>query len=180
MLPGCGTPARPGPTEAPTETNAQQLGPSAVKKSGDTRPSLTSCFAAAYTDADIDGAVARCEEKQFGTQWREGVASRPDAGAGRGWLAPELIQGSVRARFGHFRVCYESGLARNANLGGKVIVKFDIDVSGHVAQAEDGGSDLPDAGVVSCIVKAFTALRFPKPERGTVNVGYPIVFNPGD
>jgi hypothetical protein len=59
-------------------------------------------------------------------------------------------------------------------------VRFVIDRQGHVADASDGGSTLPDPDVIACIVKGFADLSFPKPEGGIVTVVYPIAFAPGD
>ena len=44
---------------------------------------------------------------------------------------------------------------------------FVIDKNGAVSKTGNSGSDLPDAGVVACIVQAFKGLSFPQPERGT-------------
>jgi hypothetical protein len=38
---------------------------------------------------------------------------------------------------------------------------------------------MPNADVVSCVVRSFYGLSFPKPEAGTVKVVYPIMFSPG-
>jgi hypothetical protein len=97
-----------------------------------------------------------------------------------GRLPPEVIQRIVRQNFGRFRLCYENGLRTNPNLQGRVAVKFVIDRSGAVSTASDGGSDLPDQSVVSCVVRGFNNLSFPQPEGGIVTVAYPIIFNPGD
>jgi hypothetical protein len=97
-----------------------------------------------------------------------------------GRLPPEVIQRIVRQNFGRFRLCYENGLRNNPNLQGKVSVKFTIDRSGAVSIAQDGGSDLPDQSVVSCVVRGFGNLSFPQPDGGIVVVGYPIIFSPGD
>lgn len=97
-----------------------------------------------------------------------------------GRLPPEVIQRIVRQNFGRFRLCYENGLRTNPNLQGRVAVKFVIDRSGAVSTASDGGSDLPDRGVVGCVVRGFGNLSFPQPEGGIVTVVYPIIFNPGD
>ncbi len=97
-----------------------------------------------------------------------------------GRLPPEVIQRIVRQNFGRFRLCYENGMRTNPNLAGRVAVKFVIDRSGSVSTASDGGSDLPDQGVVSCVVRGFNNLSFPQPEGGIVTVVYPIIFNPGD
>lgn len=97
-----------------------------------------------------------------------------------GKLPPEVIQRIVRQNFGRFRLCYEKGLAKNVNLGGRVTVKFTIDPTGAVSHLVDGGSDLSDKDVVACVVQAFSNLSFPTPEGGgTVAVAYPIIFAPG-
>ncbi|MCL2726043.1 MAG: AgmX/PglI C-terminal domain-containing protein [Polyangiaceae bacterium] len=97
-----------------------------------------------------------------------------------GRLPPEVIQRIVRQNFGRFRTCYETALRTNPNLSGRVAVKFVIDRSGGVSTAQDGGSDLADQGVVSCVVRSFTNLSFPQPEGGIVTVIYPIMFTPGE
>jgi len=97
-----------------------------------------------------------------------------------GRLAPEIIQRIVRADFNAMRACYEDGLRHDANLQGRVTVKFVIDRDGTVQMAADGGSTMPDAQVVACVAHAFGTLRFPQPEGGLVTVVYPIQFNPGD
>jgi len=96
-----------------------------------------------------------------------------------GRLPAEVIQRIVRQNFGRFRLCYENGLRTNPNLSGRVSVKFVIDRSGSVATAQDGGSEIPDTAVVSCVVRGFGNLSFPQPEGGIVTVVYPIIFSPG-
>ncbi len=105
---------------------------------------------------------------------------REGATSVNGRLPPEVIQRIVRQNFGRFRLCYENGMKNNPNLQGRVAVKFIIDRSGAVSLTADGGSDLPDQGVVQCVVRGFGNLSFPQPEGGMVTVVYPIMFNPGD
>ncbi len=95
-----------------------------------------------------------------------------------GRMPPETIQRIVRQNFGRFRMCYEPALHASPQLTGRVSVKFVIDRSGAVAVAQDAGSDLPNADVVACTVKAFAGLSFPEPEGGIVTVVYPLVFSP--
>jgi Ca-activated chloride channel family protein len=95
-----------------------------------------------------------------------------------GRLPPEVIQRIVRQHFGRFRLCYEKGLLSNPTLAGRVVVQFGIGSSGEVTAARNGGSDLPDNGVVQCVVRAFQGISFPAPEGGTVTVRYPILFSP--
>ena len=96
-----------------------------------------------------------------------------------GRLPPEVIQRIVRQNFGRFRLCYENGLRNNPNLQGRVAVRFVIGRDGAVSNVSNGGSDMPDGGVVSCVVRAFFGLSFPTPEGGIVTVTYPIMFAPG-
>ncbi len=96
-----------------------------------------------------------------------------------GRLPPEVIQRIVRQNFGRFRMCYEQGLGRNPNLEGRVSVRFVIGRDGSVSNVSNGGSDLPDSGVVSCVISAFYGLSFPQPEGGIVTVVYPIMLAPG-
>lgn len=110
---------------------------------------------------------------------------RSGAATVNGRLPPEVIQRIVRQHFGQLRACYESGLSRNAQLQGRVSVKFEIGRDGHVTHAAavdpPGASPrIPDPAVVSCVVLGFQKLAFPEPEGGIVTVVYPIVFNPGD
>jgi hypothetical protein len=96
-----------------------------------------------------------------------------------GRLPPEAIQRIVRQNFGRFRACYEDGLRRDPALQGRVSARFVIGRDGAVSSVSDGGSDLPDRGVVSCVVRAFYGVSFPQPEGGIVTVTYPILFSPG-
>ncbi len=96
-----------------------------------------------------------------------------------GRLPPEVIQRVVRQNYGRFRMCYEQGLARNPNLQGRVAVRFVIGRDGAVSNVGNGGSDLPDSGVVSCVISAYYGLSFPSPDNGIVTVVYPISFSPG-
>jgi outer membrane biosynthesis protein TonB len=93
-------------------------------------------------------------------------------------MSPVVIQRTVRTNFGKFRPCYEKGLARNADLTGRVMVRFMIDRDGKVSNVADGGSDLPDSEVVECVMRAFHSLEFPQPEDGIVTVVYPIMLAP--
>ncbi len=106
-------------------------------------------------------------------QMRTGVTSAS------GRLPSEVIQRVVRQNHGRFRACYEAGLRNNPNLAGRVAVAFVIGRDGSVGSANNGGSDLPDSGVVSCVVRSFFGLSFPAPESGIVTVNYPIAFSPG-
>jgi len=101
-----------------------------------------------------------------------------DACSVSGRLGAEVIQRIVRLSFGRFRGCYEKGLHDNPALEGRVTTRFLIARDGSVAASGDGGSDIPDPKVLSCVVGAFAQLSFPEPAGGTVTVDYPIAFSP--
>lgn len=104
---------------------------------------------------------------------------RPEGVTTSGRLPGEVIQRIVRQNFGRYRFCYEQGLRQNPNLQGRVAVRFVIGRDGSVSQVQNGGSDMPDANVVQCVVRSFYGLSFPSPENGIVTVNYPIMFQPG-
>jgi hypothetical protein len=97
-----------------------------------------------------------------------------------GSLPPEVIQREVRSHYGAFRRSYESGLAHNPQLQGRVVVRFVVELDGLVRRVVSNGSDMPDPKVVECIVAEYKNLTFPHPEGGIVTVVYPIMFSPGD
>jgi hypothetical protein len=96
-----------------------------------------------------------------------------------GHIPAEVIQRVVRQNYGRFRACYENGLRTNPNLTGRVTARFVIGRDGSVTTVANGGSDLPNSSVVSCVVTQFYGLSFPAPDGGVVSVIYPIMFTPG-
>jgi hypothetical protein len=93
-------------------------------------------------------------------------------------LPPEVIQRVARQNYSIFQRCYAQGVARTPALQGRVAVWLVIGLDGRVAQALDGGSTLPDAEVVRCVVEGFRGLVFPAPSE-RVTVVYPFLFEPG-
>jgi hypothetical protein len=95
-----------------------------------------------------------------------------------GHIPAEVIQRVVHDNFGRFRGCYEAGLRENPSLEGRVVTRFAIDRQGIVTTAQDGGSSLPNANVVACVVRSFYSLTFPEHEGGLVTVVYPLALRP--
>jgi hypothetical protein len=126
------------------------------------------------------GGIGRGHGVVPGTHVPKGVQMRVGDPKVNGRIPAEVIQRIVRQNFGRFRLCYEDALRGNPGLSGRVAVKFVIDRTGAVGLATDGGSDLPDQGVVGCVVRGFQNLSFPQPEGGLVTVTYPLVFTPGE
>jgi len=94
-----------------------------------------------------------------------------------GPLPVDVVRRIVRQHFGRFRLCYENALRLHPGLEGRVTTRFVIDTRGAVSTASDAGSDLPDQGVVHCVVSSFGSLTFPEnDQKKVVTVVYPIGF----
>jgi hypothetical protein len=96
----------------------------------------------------------------------------------KGGIPADVIQRIVRQSFGRFRGCYEDGLRTNPMLEGRVTARFVISRDGSVGAVQSGGSDLPDAHVVACVLRTYSSLSFPSPGEGVVTVTYPLSFSP--
>jgi len=171
--------AKAAPTVSATPANVAppiSERPANIRSTGDPR---IDCFRAAYAATDVDAAVAQCARDRMAIEWMEG-RSDADANGVRRRIWPELVQASVRARFGVFLQCYEAGLARDARLRGTITIMFVIDEAGHVAKSEAAEATVSDPSVVACVVQEARNLRFPKPDGEVARILYPIIFEPGE
>lgn len=169
-----------GPTEGPMAEVLDALVAEGVRRVvvhldpaaiiADLAPDL---LAAARFGADrLDGAVLSVRPFVQGGA----VSKRPRA---KGRLDPAEIQRVVRAHFTTLRGCYEKELVRDPSLQGRAVVRFEIELNGHVGDASASSEVFPPS-LDDCLVDAFRELVFPRPEGGTVIVSYPIVFTPGN
>ncbi|MBX3184708.1 MAG: AgmX/PglI C-terminal domain-containing protein [Polyangiaceae bacterium] len=94
----------------------------------------------------------------------EGAGGAKRAGQG---LTPQQIASVVNSRYGAFRACYDSALARNPTLSGGVSASFTITPGGSVSSASVGGSSLGDPRVDSCILRQVRRLSFPAADKPT-------------
>ncbi len=94
-----------------------------------------------------------------------------------GRLPAAHVRQVVRDHFDDVRQCYANGVAKNANLRGKVILRFVIGRKGKVENVSDAGSDMPDPKVTNCVIDTFHKLQFDAPDSGIVIVVYPILLS---
>jgi TonB family protein len=96
----------------------------------------------------------------------------------RGPRHPDYVKRVVQKIWRRYLLCYENGLLRDPNLRGRVSVGFVIDPDGAVSDVRDAKSDMLDAAVVRCVVRAFRSLSFPpEPKPGpNETVVYPMTF----
>jgi hypothetical protein len=98
----------------------------------------------------------------------------------RGSLDREIIRRVVRRHINELRFCYEQGLFRSADLGGRVWVQFAIAPLGQVTSSVLQSSTLRNGSVESCVVQAVRRWEFPHPlGGGSVIVSYPFLLTPG-
>jgi Ca-activated chloride channel family protein len=100
-----------------------------------------------------------------------------DVADATGPLPRPVIERIFRQNYGAFRMCYETGLQSNPNLRGRINLRFDIGADGSLSNIRDADTGFPDAGVVSCVLRACERLSFPA-SSGPVAATYTITFSP--
>ena len=92
-----------------------------------------------------------------------------------GDLPAPVVERILRQRLGMLRMCYQAGLNRTPSLAGRLNARFVIGQNGEVISVLDGGDDLTDPSVVSCMLNALRGARYPEPgSSGYVTVAVPI------
>jgi hypothetical protein len=74
-------------------------------------------------------------------------------------------------------LCFERGAMASKLSGDRVTVRFVIGRDGAVSWTQ-GSSDAGNGELARCVASAFGAISFPEPEGGSVNVSYPLAFEP--
>ncbi len=145
---------------------------------------MTGLYASPALEKEISGCKLPGERKvalfraaAFGTDDAAQGAKRDDCKSGG--LTPQEIMAVIRANLNQIRKCYEELLERQAKAQGKVLVNFQVGLTGKVETAAVTTSTIADDKFQGCIVTRLRAWKFPKP-RGSqpVTVNYPFVFNP--
>lgn len=85
----------------------------------------------------------------------------------------------VNSRQRGIQYCYEKELARNPELGGKVILNWNIGLDGKVMKVWVGSSTLKNGTVESCMTRSISRWTFTKPDGGICQIQFPFVFNAG-
>jgi hypothetical protein len=94
-----------------------------------------------------------------------------------GGLSEGEVREGMKATRAELEGCYQAALERNPNLEGRVTLAMEVGKKGGVMSARNGGSDIPDSGVVRCVQRAAGAVVFPA--KGAVTqVRYPVMFQP--
>lgn len=90
--------------------------------------------------------------------------------AGPGKISVASVESVFRRRRGAIQTCYERALKVNANIEGKVSIRFTIGAAGTVTQIQVVENSTGDSGVGACISEKIKGWPFPPPEGGLVIV----------
>lgn len=103
---------------------------------------------------------------------------QPTAGPTRGTLPKAAVEAGVAEGNAAFEACYQR--AARPGLRGTIMVNFVVTHEGDVphAAALEQGTDLPDQGVIDCVLRAFKKLHFQGPNGDRAVVTYPLAFEP--
>jgi TonB family protein len=98
----------------------------------------------------------------------------------RGSLDKEIIRRIIRRHINEVKYCYESELAKKAELSGRISVQFTIAATGQVIASVLQSSTMGNLKVENCVTQAVRRWEFPKPlGGGIVIVSYPFNFTAG-
>src|SRR5581483_2785875 len=97
----------------------------------------------------------------------------PDTGGG---LSKEQILKVVQSHAAAIQFCYEKELQRFPHLAGKVVLKWKVDLDGHVQATGVDSSSLGNPSAESCMVRQVKNWLFPKPNGVVCNVSFPFFF----
>ncbi len=96
-----------------------------------------------------------------------------------GGLTAEEINRVVRSRQNAIRACYERQLQRHPNLGGRIVMRWEIGPGGNVTGARVRQSSVNHGPVEDCIVRQVQQMQFPSPRGGQTALvnSFPFIFN---
>lgn len=94
-------------------------------------------------------------------------------------LSKDQLQRVVKKHVKEMSDCYERALVKNPSLMGKIVLSWNVEKDGSVAEVEVDSNTLKDPEVTRCLSSRPATWKFPKPADGEpVRVSYPFVFSP--
>jgi hypothetical protein len=97
-----------------------------------------------------------------------------------GSIAADVIRRVILRNLGIMSHCFETGLARNPNLSGRIVIRFVVGSGGAVLASAVNQSTVADPAVSACVAQAVSRLQFPSVPSGNVVVLYPFNFRHAD
>lgn len=94
-----------------------------------------------------------------------------------GGITRAQVKSVIDAHMNEITYCYETALAKNPNLGGKIVFEWKILSSGKVGKVGIDSSTVKSNSLHRCIKTQIKSWQFPQPQGSDVEVSYPFVFN---
>lgn len=96
-------------------------------------------------------------------------------------LTRDEIRLVVRAKLPQVRACFDAGLARAPDIGGRVVLRFTIQADGRADAITVEEDELGEPSVAECLCEQLRSWQFPRPRAGaSITVAYPFVFSSAD
>ena len=95
-----------------------------------------------------------------------------------GGLQIEVVRKVIRAHRPYYKACYEDERQRNAEVAGRIKVKFVVSPEGSVVDTQVMDNKMAGGEFERCILNRVGAMSFPAVPNGkTTTVRYPFIFN---
>ena len=94
-----------------------------------------------------------------------------------GGMSREMVKRVIDQHLSDITFCYESALAGNPSIMGRVIFEWKILMNGRVGEVRIVASSINSHEIHDCIKRAIKTWQFPKPVGAEVVVSYPFIFD---
>ena len=95
----------------------------------------------------------------------------------QGSIDKEAVAKVINSHLHEVSSCYERALLKTPGLAGKIVLEWQITVTGSVGYAKTKSSSMQSAAVESCILTVLKTWRFPAAKGAGVVITYPFMFN---
>jgi Inner membrane component of T3SS, cytoplasmic domain len=95
----------------------------------------------------------------------------------QGTIDKEAVAKVINAHLHEVSSCYERALLKEPGLAGKIVLEWNISLTGTVASARTKSSTMRSASVETCILGVLKQWKFPPAKGAGVVVSYPFMFN---
>ncbi len=95
----------------------------------------------------------------------------------KGGMKREEVKRVIDQHMGEVSYCYETALASNPDLAGKIVFEWKILLSGKVGEVSIKSSSVSSGQLHACIRSAIKSWQFPQPKGSDVYVSYPFIFD---
>lgn len=95
----------------------------------------------------------------------------------QGTIDKEAVAKAINAHLHEVSSCYERALLKEPGLAGKIVLEWQITLTGGVGFAKTKSSTMKSSAVEQCILSSLKTWRFPPAKGAGVLITYPFMFN---